>query len=188
MNPRPDGTYSVLSANDLESVVYFWRLYPRLFAECYQDEDVDDCFRLDMQHTRAEQLMAAEAERCGLDSTPIRKSGDLCRRITQDHPELGEEKYALWPSCLETRTTGLAERFRATIQVAEDVLSRLCAMKTSGSEADGPWSKPRGLTQWSKRFGCNVDTLKKYFREGKIRYRQLSTKSYRIHDDDVPGD
>lgn len=132
MNPRPDGTCPVLSVNDLESAVYFWRCFPRFYAEIQRDRNMNALPVLVLRRLQAEALMIKEAERCGLDSQSICASGDLCLRITQAHPELGEEQFTLWPSCLEVRTTGLAERFRAAIQAAEDVLSRLVTRRKAG--------------------------------------------------------
>jgi hypothetical protein len=48
------------------------------------------------------------------------------------------------------------------------------------------WSEPDAPSQWAKRFGCSWDTLKRRFADGSIRHLKLSTKSYRIHLDDVP--
>jgi hypothetical protein len=51
---------------------------------------------------------------------------------------------------------------------------------------DGPWSKPDGPIQWAKKFGFSTTTLNRRFKDGKIRYKKLSSKSYCIHVDDVP--
>jgi hypothetical protein len=51
---------------------------------------------------------------------------------------------------------------------------------------DGSWSKPDGPAQWAKAFGISWDTLKRRIKDGKIRCKKLSTKSYSIHVDDLP--
>lgn len=53
---------------------------------------------------------------------------------------------------------------------------------------DGPWSEADSPKRWAKRFGLSWDTLKKRFREQKIRHQKLSDRSYRIHRDDLPPD
>jgi hypothetical protein len=50
------------------------------------------------------------------------------------------------------------------------------------------WSKPDGPTQWANIFGVTPETMVKYFSEGKIRNKQLSSKSYQVHNDDIPKD
>ena len=49
------------------------------------------------------------------------------------------------------------------------------------------WSKPDFPSQWARVFACSVDTLKRRVREGKMRVKKLSTKSWQIHVDDLPG-
>jgi len=58
--------------------------------------------------------------------------------------------------------------------------------KTETSDDGEPWSKPDGLSQWAKKFGFSPDTLKRRFKDGTIRHKKLSIKSYRIHVDDLP--
>ncbi|HEY4759559.1 MAG TPA: hypothetical protein VIH42_03165 [Thermoguttaceae bacterium] len=48
------------------------------------------------------------------------------------------------------------------------------------------WSKPNGPSQWAKFYGISVDTMIRRFQDGKIRNKKLSTKSYRVHVDDLP--
>lgn len=54
-------------------------------------------------------------------------------------------------------------------------------------EVDGPWSNPDGPGQWAKKFGCSWDTLKRRFDDGRIRYKKITSKSYKIHVDDLPN-
>ncbi|MCC6126898.1 MAG: hypothetical protein IT426_18190 [Pirellulales bacterium] len=56
----------------------------------------------------------------------------------------------------------------------------------SGANDGGPWSKPDGPKQWAKMFNLSWDTLKGRIESGQIRAKMLSTKSYRIHVDDLP--
>lgn len=52
--------------------------------------------------------------------------------------------------------------------------------------SDGPWSPPDSPAGWAKRFKLSWDTLKRRFEDGSIRYKKLTSKSYRIHRDDMP--
>ena len=54
--------------------------------------------------------------------------------------------------------------------------------------SNGPWSKPNGPAQWAKRFGVHVSTIKRRFEKQTIRNKQITTKSYIVHVDDLPGD
>ena len=56
----------------------------------------------------------------------------------------------------------------------------------SSAEEEQKWSKPDGPAQWAKEFGFSVDTLMRRFKEGAIRHKKLSSKSYCIHVDDLP--
>ncbi len=51
---------------------------------------------------------------------------------------------------------------------------------------DGVWSDPRSPSEWAKLYGVSPQTFKAWRIDGKIRTRQLSTKSYRVHLDDMP--
>lgn len=48
------------------------------------------------------------------------------------------------------------------------------------------WSSPRSPAEWAKAFRVSWDTLKKRFDDGSIRATKLTTKSYRVHVDDLP--
>jgi hypothetical protein len=50
------------------------------------------------------------------------------------------------------------------------------------------WSKPDGPTQWAKVFGLSYNTMVKRLREGVIRNKKLSDRSYQIAIDDLPAD
>ncbi len=52
---------------------------------------------------------------------------------------------------------------------------------------DASWTKPDSLSQWAKRFGVSLATMKKWFLEGKIRNQKLSAKSYRVDVRDLPA-
>lgn len=53
-------------------------------------------------------------------------------------------------------------------------------------DAPPEWSKPDGPKQWARVFGFSVDTLMRRFRDGMIRHKKFSSKSYSIHVDDLP--
>jgi hypothetical protein len=44
-----------------------------------------------------------------------------------------------------------------------------------------------GLTQWAKLFDISPTTLKRRFKDGLIRHKKLSAKSYQIAVDDLPA-
>ncbi len=58
---------------------------------------------------------------------------------------------------------------------------------TSESPADPEWTTPDSPQRWAKVFGFSVDTLKRRFKDKKIRYKKLSSKSYQIAVDDLPA-
>jgi hypothetical protein len=57
------------------------------------------------------------------------------------------------------------------------------------SDADGgKWSEPDLPGQWARRFRISPDTLTRRVKDGKIRVKKLSSKSWCIHVDDLPKD
>lgn len=50
----------------------------------------------------------------------------------------------------------------------------------------GSWSKPDGPAQWAKRFNVSPRTFTRMIKNKAIRVRKLSSKSYRVHVDDIP--
>jgi hypothetical protein len=52
---------------------------------------------------------------------------------------------------------------------------------------DGPWSEPNPPSQWAKRFGVSAATFKRRVKDGSIRHKKLTSKSYQIHIDDLPS-
>lgn len=48
-------------------------------------------------------------------------------------------------------------------------------------------TEPRAPRQWAKLFNMTWDTLKLRFEDGSIRNVRLSSKSYRVHVDDMPA-
>jgi hypothetical protein len=59
-------------------------------------------------------------------------------------------------------------------------------IETETNSSDGPWSEPTTPSQWAKVFGLSWDALRRRFNDGSIRNKKLSTKSYRVHVDDLP--
>jgi hypothetical protein len=68
----------------------------------------------------------------------------------------------------------------------DEFIESLGGQTTTAAQSDGPWSKADGPQQWAKKFGFSPDTLRRRFEDGTIRHKRLSSKSYRIHVDDVP--
>ena len=48
------------------------------------------------------------------------------------------------------------------------------------------WSGPKSPSQWAKVFDCSWKTIKRRMDSGILRFKCESTKSYRIHVDDIP--
>jgi len=49
------------------------------------------------------------------------------------------------------------------------------------------WTPADGPSQWAKTFGFSVSTLKRRFKDGRIRHKKLSPKSYQIAIADLPA-
>lgn len=83
---------------------------------------------------------------------------------------------------------GQLDRLPASLSILRklDALIEDVGGKTPPAQSDGPWSKADGPQQWAKKFGFSTDTLMRRFKDGTIRHKELSSKSYRIHVDDVP--
>jgi hypothetical protein len=88
-------------------------------------------------------------------------------------------------TCAREAILILAE-WRDKCQAAWDEHRKRVASESQLQPADGPWSPPDSPAGWSKRFKVSWDTLKRRFKDGSIRYKKLSSKSYRIHLDDLP--
>jgi hypothetical protein len=53
-------------------------------------------------------------------------------------------------------------------------------------EDSGCWSKPDSPKVWAKVFGVSADSLARLFDSQEIRNKRFSSKSYRVHVDDLP--
>jgi hypothetical protein len=80
----------------------------------------------------------------------------------------------------------IAELTREARAAAELRATRQGWKSKDTANAQGCWSEPDSPKRWAKVFNMHPDTLKSRIREGKIRAMKLSTKSYRIHTDDLP--
>jgi hypothetical protein len=74
----------------------------------------------------------------------------------------------------------------AILRTLDELIKDLGGQPAPGSQSDGPWSKPDGPSQWAKAFGYSVDTLMRRFKAGTIRHKKETSKSYRIHVNDLP--
>ncbi len=60
--------------------------------------------------------------------------------------------------------------------------------RSKGSPAsDSVWSEPRSPGEWAKAFNVHRDTFLARVKDGKIRAKKLTSKSYRVHKDDLPN-
>lgn len=71
---------------------------------------------------------------------------------------------------------------------AADLLEVL-ADKLAGVDDDdhpGMWSKAESPTEWGSLFGITSRAFVNRCKEGTIRHKKLSSKSYQVHVDDIP--
>ena len=73
------------------------------------------------------------------------------------------------------------------IQTAVEIISRP-EPAPAQPEDIGPLSEPDTPTRWAKRFGVSVDTIKRRFKDGTIRNKKLSDRSYQVDLRDIPRD
>lgn len=59
--------------------------------------------------------------------------------------------------------------------------------QTIEADALAEYSPPMSPKEIEKRFQRSWDTLKRWIRDGKIRVHKLNSKSYRVHNDDLPA-
>ena len=55
------------------------------------------------------------------------------------------------------------------------------------SPVEPEWTTSDSPQRWAKLFGFSVDTLKRRFKDGKIKHKKLTSKSYQIAVDDLPA-
>jgi hypothetical protein len=84
------------------------------------------------------------------------------------------------PSTPSEQTPAVSE----TLLVAQ--LSDIVAGQPATPPAGTIWSEADTPSRWAKKFGFSTDTLMRRFKDGSIRHKKLSTKSYQIHVDDLP--
>lgn len=58
--------------------------------------------------------------------------------------------------------------------------------QSHGKESE-QWSEPDTPSRWARKFGVSVSTIKRYFKNGKIRSIRLSDRRYRVHISDIPA-
>ncbi|MCX7429063.1 MAG: hypothetical protein NTW96_25980 [Planctomycetia bacterium] len=93
----------------------------------------------------------------------------------------------LWSRVAEAvRESPVLDPEEATAEIECEWASARAGVSAT-SETD-EYSRERTPLQWAKLFHVHRDTFVKRCREGKIRARKLSDKSYRVHVDDLPRD
>jgi hypothetical protein len=121
------------------------------------------------------------AEGCAASDIPEYANGVIAER-TKDSPPISDglrlvAELSVYSLMFSKAILGWADEI--------DLVER--ASKAVRSTDDGPWSDPDTPASWAKRFDIGWDTLKKRFESQTIRNKKLSSKSYRVHLDDVPG-
>jgi hypothetical protein len=61
------------------------------------------------------------------------------------------------------------------------------AERSEDSVPPGGWSKPKSPKELVRVFGVSWSTIKRRFKDGKIRHHRLSTKSYKVAVADLPA-
>jgi hypothetical protein len=159
----------------LEQVGYWWaREAPRYSAYC----------ALNHTHHRATEVLMQAAEECGIDSAPLMESAQWCRQLLAD-PTHYRSTGEIWPMCLESYANSLPPGAWEAMQKGYAAFCRLSARLENKAE-NNQWSNQDSPKQWAKRFGFSVDTLNRRFKDGTIRFKKLSPKSYCINVDDLP--
>ncbi|QDT24795.1 hypothetical protein Enr10x_00870 [Gimesia panareensis] len=119
------------------------------------------------------------------EGLPVTSDDDeRCARLADAHGFDGNVfRNLLLPSLSEEASLrAISKNVRQRINMIPRIIASIEEQNTrSASE----YSKPKSPAEWSKHFDCSWDTLKKRFDCGKIRVIKLSTKSYRIHKDDL---
>jgi hypothetical protein len=122
-------------------------------------------------------MMEDGADNCAASNTPEYVGGKVAPFADGARPSAGARMTAeFYVFC---NMFGLAIRGWA------DEIEVASASPKTGT--DGPWSTPDSPSQWAKVFNVSRDTLMRRFRDGKIRHRRLTSKSYQIHVDDLPS-
>ncbi len=123
----------------LVAAVGYWTGYPSFFEviECFPEatsaERCNALASLSQTHLEAVFFLMAEAERLGLDSSPLSEEGRVCREVFAKSelykPFVREGVHDLWPDCLGPTRYRLPEAMQAAIRDGEAVFARLVVLK-----------------------------------------------------------
>lgn len=139
------------TADDVRSLVMFWRLRPEIYRWMLSREVDDRTVLIDQWWRHAGDVVLEEARRVGLDCSAIARSGELCYRILAEHPELCEYE-SFWPDIVEDLKEQMKSDNRKVIDDAEAILVNLEAQvrletrsdieptvgQTAGGDKDAP--------------------------------------------------
>ena len=78
------------------------------------------------------------------------------------------------------------EEIRRETRAAIDLRTAGASWYSSEKLSD-KWSEPRSPSEWAKQFNMSWDTLKSRIDDKSIRAKKLTSKSYRVHLDDLPA-
>jgi len=177
----PGGPRPQPSPDDVRRAIYFWRLYPTWFRKCrayeHPDDERDELLRLWAKCSVAQEIITAEAERHGLDSSWVAESGDLCERFCDAFPDVLEDgDIKVWPPDGMLKNPTLEEEKKRVIHEAERVLHRLDAQIAAAGgtvEADaaagGPYRTLKQLNEMTSVKGDRRDRFRKAAQRGEIR-------------------
>ena len=70
--------------------------------------------------------------------------------------------------------------------IAETLRKAATAIGGEAQKSDD-WSEARSPSEWAKALAMSLPTLKRRVKDGKIRVQKITTKSWRVHKDDLPG-
>lgn len=195
---RMDGSRPRPSVRDVEQAYEFWRIIPDAARRGwwpFSGPTADRLARAFSWHRAAEAILMVEAERLGLDSSPIRKSGEVCYNLLRRRPRFADKKtsknlVAYWPHCLGPRLTGLSAEEKQDVRAGESVIARLFARLpdqvekaadlASGGQVTGGGETPDDLIATAvavRDYRVSRSTLRRLVAEGKIHdYREPGHK------------
>ncbi|MBE3123711.1 MAG: hypothetical protein IMZ65_02815 [Planctomycetes bacterium] len=142
---RMDESRPVPTRRDLKQVCQFWASVPDLARRegWPGGDDAERANRLISWLVGAEGILMCEAERLGLDSSPIRESCNVLCKMLRDNPRFGDKttppgRIAYWPQCLGASPAKGQKTDWQSAYDGDAALARLRAMRASQPDVDTP--------------------------------------------------
>ncbi len=104
--------------------------------------------------------------------------------ILQDAETVGRER--LWDEVIKWLCEpGFPETEVRSVQLEADRAIACLATELAPDQTD--WSEPDSPKRWAIVFGVSSDTIKRRFKDGTIRAKKLSDRSYQVDRRDIPA-